>query len=482
MKAMLCWVVQHRARLAWCALWSLMALAVVGGTGWANHIHVQEGPFGGIVLGVVADRAGPQGLYAVVYGGGVFKSTSGGQLWTGINRGLEHARVFSLVQDPAAPSVWYVGTDAGVWKTTSGGDQWVPARQGLEARNIRAIVPDPRQPARLFAATDAGVYRSDDGGGRWIAAREGLDHLDVRALAIDPTNSDVLYAGTFGGIFISRDGGQTWQATQAQPGDRQVRALVVDPHRPTAIYAGTSRGGIYQSTDGGAHRAHDPLCRHRARAVSAHSRRHALDPARGWAAPLPHRHRPRSPSCSQPVRGHRGSDLEHRRRRPDLDRPLPVGDESHATGITSTGERESIVLDHGRSRHGKEARAMSAWSLPKLGWMAAVAAALIVGMASSAHAGQVAQKQEILMGPYFETLKPGDSVEASIKRGEKLFNELGCAGCHPRDGSLGEGVTAVDVTGNRLPIPIPDLRGGALHYPRIAGPGFVATLGMLNDM
>jgi cytochrome c len=125
---------------------------------------------------------------------------------------------------------------------------------------------------------------------------------------------------------------------------------------------------------------------------------------------------------------------------------------------------------------------MSPCKVPRLGLIAAVAAALIGGGAAAALAGQMAQKKEILMGPYFETLKPNDSVEEAIKRGEKLFNELGCAGCHPRGGSLGEGVTAVDVAGNRMPIPIPDLRGAALHYPRIGGSGFVATLGMLNDM
>ena len=125
---------------------------------------------------------------------------------------------------------------------------------------------------------------------------------------------------------------------------------------------------------------------------------------------------------------------------------------------------------------------MSAWNLPKLGLIAAVATALIVGGTLPALAGQMTQKKEIHTGPYFETLKPGDSVQEAIKRGEKLFNELGCAGCHPRGGSLGAGVTAVDVTGNRMPIPIPDLRGAALHYPRIGGSGFVATLGTLNDL
>ena len=115
------WIMPWRARLAMRMLGSLAVLVVAGGRGWANHVHMPEGPFGGIVLGVLADRAAPQGLYAVVFGGGIFKSINAGQVWTGINTGLENPSVFCLVQDPSAPSVLYVGTDAGVFKTTSGG-------------------------------------------------------------------------------------------------------------------------------------------------------------------------------------------------------------------------------------------------------------------------------------------------------------------------------------------------------------------------
>lgn len=90
------------------------------------------------------------------------------------------------------------------------------------------------------------------------------------------------------------------------------------------------------------------------------------------------------------------------------------------------------------------------------------------------------QKKTITPGPYMQTLKPMDNVDEAIARGRKLFNDLGCAGCHPRGGTIGG--TAIDATGNRMNLPIPDLRGAALHYPRIAGTGFVATVGMMNDL
>jgi len=103
-----------------------------------------------------------------------------------------------------------------------------------------------------------------------------------------------------------------------------------------------------------------------------------------------------------------------------------------------------------------------------------VAAALVTG----SHAQQ--KKKELVMGPYFQTLKSNDRIDASIARGQKLFNELGCAGCHPRGGTIGG--TAVDATGNRMNIEIPTLRGAALHYPRRAASGFMGTIGTMNDL
>ncbi|MFQ5881493.1 MAG: hypothetical protein ACE5I9_03315 [Candidatus Methylomirabilales bacterium] len=98
------------------------------------------------------------------------------------------------------------------------------------------------------------------------------------------------------------------------------------------------------------------------------------------------------------------------------------------------------------------------------------------------HPSPAQQKKQIQPGVYAMTLKTGDSIDASIARGKKLFNEIGCGGCHPRGGTIGG--TAFDVAGNRFPIPIPALRGSALHFPRIGmGPArAVLTLGQLNDL
>jgi hypothetical protein len=110
--------------------------------------------------------------------------------------------------------------------------------------------------------------------------------------------------------------------------------------------------------------------------------------------------------------------------------------------------------------------------------LGAVAVSVLVSHPSPAQQ----KKKQIQPGVYATTLKTGDSIDASIARGKKLFNDIGCAGCHPRGGTIGG--TAFDVAGNRFPIPIPRLRGSALHFPRIGmGPArAVLTLGQLNDL
>ncbi|MFQ5859403.1 MAG: hypothetical protein ACE5LU_27715 [Anaerolineae bacterium] len=84
-------------------------------------------------------------------------------------------------------------------------------------------------------------------------------------------------------------------------------------------------------------------------------------------------------------------------------------------------------------------------------------------------------------GAWFKQRPSGDSAAAAIERGRKVFNELGCAGCHPRGGTIGG--RARNVLGKLSPRPIPDLHGAARHFPRVAtGMKKLVTLGQMNDV
>ncbi len=109
----------------------------------------------------------------------------------------------------------------------------------------------------------------------------------------------------------------------------------------------------------------------------------------------------------------------------------------------------------------------------------ALVAALALPMAASEAARQIPKKT--LMPPsFFFTQKRDNSVVTSVKRGKKVFRDVGCTGCHPRGRTVGG--TAVDVMGNRNPFPIPTLVGAAEHFPRLSAAGQVINLGQFNNL
>lgn len=74
--------------------------------------------------------------------------------------------------------------------------------------------------------------------------------------------------------------------------------------------------------------------------------------------------------------------------------------------------------------------------------------------------------------------KEQDTVAAGLERGEKLFNTVGCANCHPKGGTTGGTVSMMD-----MEIPIPTLHGAAAHFPTVKGPKkMLVTLGQMNNM
>lgn len=84
-----------------------------------------------------------------------------------------------------------------------------------------------------------------------------------------------------------------------------------------------------------------------------------------------------------------------------------------------------------------------------------------------------------------------DSLDASIKRGEKLFNDttLGknttgtsCYTCHPKGGTSG-GAADMEWKGRAMKVAIPTLIGASASFPKPIGPMKVmSTVGGQNNM
>jgi photosystem II stability/assembly factor-like uncharacterized protein len=166
-------------------------------------------------------------------------------------------RVSAVTGAVGHPGVFYLGTPAGgVWKTTSGGVVWTPIfDQFTNVDGIGAVQVAPSDPDIVYVGTGDsvggslgdGMYKSTDAGRTWTHV--GLDDtVKINKMVVDPNNPDLVVASTQGdaghdgrGIYRTTDGGRTWENT-LQPDDANgTRDVEYAFDMPNVIFA-TSQG------------------------------------------------------------------------------------------------------------------------------------------------------------------------------------------------------------------------------------------------
>ncbi len=271
------------------------ALAALLSIAHAEPIHWRRiGPFrGGRVTAVAGVPGQPNVYYFGTPGGGIWKTTSGGQVWKPVFDSTGVFSIGSIAVAPSEPNVVYAGTGErwpgrGVFRSTDGGATWTAA--GLDnARFIQALIVDPRHPDHLVAGVnslgysilwrplpktaftnDRGIYKSDDGGRTWRKTLSKDDTIGVVDLCADPGNPRKLYAVLYhpasgkgksavkgtSDIYRSTDAGSTWTplASQGLPEKDRGRIGISVAKAPGGrrLYAVLSQG-VFRSDDGGAH-------------------------------------------------------------------------------------------------------------------------------------------------------------------------------------------------------------------------------------
>jgi photosystem II stability/assembly factor-like uncharacterized protein len=133
-------------------------------------------------------------------GSHVYRSTDGGQTWSGTDDGLPDAFVNRLAIDPTNAAIAYAAlattSGASVYATVDGA-HWEPRASGLPASAALVVRIDPTDPKVLYCGTDGGVFRSTDRGANWSPFGAGLPASSVQDLQVSGDGATVRIA-TFG--------------------------------------------------------------------------------------------------------------------------------------------------------------------------------------------------------------------------------------------------------------------------------------------
>jgi hypothetical protein len=185
-----------------------------------------------------------------VAGTGLYKSTDGGDTWTGPLGGntFNGLGIGAIVVKPGSPKTIYLGV------TT--------ALRGMSSVCCTGVTrPVP-------GAGKWGLYKSTDGGATWSFIHDGSTNVadcvgdltewnngrtcsprGVRSLTLDPSNPEIVYAASFArGVWRSPDGGATW--TQIKP---SLNAAVIQTRASIAVTTlpnGKTRMYVYEGNTG----------------------------------------------------------------------------------------------------------------------------------------------------------------------------------------------------------------------------------------
>lgn len=166
------------------------------------------------------------------------------------------------------------GVGGGIWKTTNGGQSWVHKTDDLPNLAISWIVMAESDHDIIYAGTGegwgsssgfikgSGIYKSTDRGESWSllsSTAQNDDFQMVNRLVVDPLDPEVVLAATSNdaknalaftsGIFKSIDGGATW--TKKFSGQSWVQQIVSTPGDFNTLYATVRSNGVFKSTDAG---------------------------------------------------------------------------------------------------------------------------------------------------------------------------------------------------------------------------------------
>jgi photosystem II stability/assembly factor-like uncharacterized protein len=253
---------------------------------WTN---IGPDNIGGRIFALVLNPLNPATMYVGAADGGIWKSYDEGLTWRSISDDLPTQSMGSIVINPLDTNVIYAGTgDAsfgsrsfdggGVFRSTNGGETWTEIGAGTLPPYSRAsdMAINPSDPSILYLAipdgardvAEQGIWRSKDAGDTWELVLDGR----MTDIVINPVNPDILYTVSskiFGGgtasrygVFKTTDGGDTWDRLDIGVPDEEIgrTGIGICATQPDVVYLGVSHVtdtrtpllGVFKTTDAGA--------------------------------------------------------------------------------------------------------------------------------------------------------------------------------------------------------------------------------------
>ncbi len=197
----------------------------------------------------------PPLLFAIVDGGGLFKSTDMGNSWAAVEGDVACLKEpFAIAVSPDGKAVFAASATpkSGLWRSADGGKSWAKcgdAATGMASDDVEWITVYEKDPKLVLVGHRAGkaVSVSADGGDTWAAKAVGAETNAQLPFFVTDTRW-LLASRKDGAMFTIDDSGQTWAKATGNVGifPGPLPVIQTGDYLFSSVHHGTNK-----STDGG---------------------------------------------------------------------------------------------------------------------------------------------------------------------------------------------------------------------------------------
>ncbi len=173
-------------------------------------------PSGDVPFGTISALTESPKRFGVLYAGTddglVHVTQDGGRTWVNISKGLPRQRWISRLEASyAQEGTIYIVLNAYrndtqetlLYKSTNFGSNWQSIKGNLPEENFNVLREDPANPSILYVGSDTGVYTSLNGGRSWDVLGQGLPRVPVHDMVIQSKTKDLVVATHGRSIYVA---------------------------------------------------------------------------------------------------------------------------------------------------------------------------------------------------------------------------------------------------------------------------------------
>jgi len=213
----------------------------------ANWTHL----FGADGGEAIIDYTDTNILYCEYQGGGILKSTNGGENFSDATGGITENGAFITPYSihPTNPQILFAGFQ-NVWKTTNGAGIWSQISTTFGSGTINALAVSQSNPNYIYTSKANTMYVTTNGGTNWTNISTGLSGLSITYIAIHPTNPNLAWITNSGysegqKIYKTLNAGVNWTNISGSLPNLPANCVTYENGPKEGIYVGMDVGVYY---------------------------------------------------------------------------------------------------------------------------------------------------------------------------------------------------------------------------------------------